>query len=101
MKHSIDELVRAAVFGGDEEKAAARRAIHLQARERGAISSSIYPLYRALGRGEIARKFTVPAFNIRALTYDVACALFRAAKRHNAGTFIFEIARSEIGYTEQ
>jgi fructose/tagatose bisphosphate aldolase len=105
MKHSIDDLVRAAVFGDDAAKAEARRTIHLQARERGAISSSIYPLYRALGkaigRNEVTRKFTVPAFNIRALTYDVARALFRAAMRHDVGPFIFEIARSEIGYTEQ
>jgi fructose/tagatose bisphosphate aldolase len=27
--------------------------------------------------------------------------LFRAAKRHEVGAFVFEIARSEIGYTEQ
>ncbi|HJQ39092.1 MAG TPA: class II fructose-bisphosphate aldolase [Thermoanaerobaculia bacterium] len=101
MKHSIDDLVRAAVFGDDAAKAEARRAIHLEARERGAISSSIYPLYQAIGRNEVARKFTVPAFNIRALTYDVARALFRAAMRHDVGPFIFEIARSEIGYTEQ
>jgi fructose/tagatose bisphosphate aldolase len=101
MKHSIDELVRAAVFGEDAAKAEARKQIHLQAREHGAISSSIYPLYQARGRNEIARKFTVPAFNIRALTYDVARALFRAAMRHDVGPFIFEIARSEIGYTEQ
>jgi fructose/tagatose bisphosphate aldolase len=99
---SIDDLVYTAVFSGDAAaKAEARRQIHLQAREAGAISSSIHPLYRALGRGEITRKFTVPAFNIRALTYDVARALFRAAKRHDVGAFIFEIARSEIGYTEQ
>src|ERR1051325_5474502 len=101
MQQPIDDLVRAAVFGDDAAKADARRAIHLQARERGAISSSIYPLYQAIGRNEIARKFTVPAFNIRALTYDCARALFRAAMRHDVGTFIFEIARSEIGYTEQ
>src|SRR5713226_5986109 len=54
----------------------------------------------AIGRGE-ERPFTVPAFNIRALTYDSACALFRAAMRNDVGAFIFEIARSEIGYTEQ
>jgi fructose/tagatose bisphosphate aldolase len=99
---NIDDLVYTAVFSGNAEtKAEARKQIHLRAREHGAIASSIYPLYRALGRGEIDRQFTVPAFNIRALTYDVARALFRAAMRHNVGPFIFEIARSEIGYTEQ
>jgi fructose/tagatose bisphosphate aldolase len=45
--------------------------------------------------------FTVPAINIRTMTYDLARAIFRVAKRNNAGAFIFEIARSEIGYTNQ
>ena len=99
---SVDDLVYTAVFSGNEAaKAEARRQIHLRARRAGAVPSSIYPLYQAIGRGEVAQKFTVPAFNIRALTYDVARALFRAAMRHNVGPFIFEIARSEIGYTEQ
>ena len=97
----IDQLAYTAVFGDEGAKAGARREIHLRARDHGAISSSIYPLYQALGRSEISRRFTVPAFNIRALTYDVARALFRAAMRNNVGPFIFEIARSEIGYTEQ
>src|ERR1051325_7088972 len=97
---NIDTLVRAAVFGDGGEKADARRTIHLEARRRGAVPSSVYPLYMAMGRNEV-RPFTVPAFNIRALTYDSARALFRAAMRHGVGAFIFEIARSEIGYTEQ
>ncbi|MEW6040697.1 MAG: class II fructose-bisphosphate aldolase, partial [Elusimicrobiota bacterium] len=44
---------------------------------------------------------TVPAINIRGLTYDTARAVFRAAKKLNAGLLIIEIARSEIGYTDQ
>ncbi len=99
---SIDDLIYTAVFSDDASaKAEARKLIHLRARQSGAVPSSILPLYRALGSGEVTRKFTVPAFNIRALTYDVARALFRAAMRHDVGPFIFEIARSEIGYTEQ
>src|SRR6058998_763055 len=101
MAHEIDTLVREAVFGDANAKTNARKQIHLQARKRGAASSSIYPLYAAIGRGEVTRRFTVPAFNIRALTYDSARALFRAAMRHDVGAFIFEIARSEIGYTDQ
>jgi fructose/tagatose bisphosphate aldolase len=98
---NIDQLVHTAVFGDGDAKAEARRTIHLEARRRGAVSSSIYPLYMAFGRNEIDRAFTVPAFNIRALTYDAARALFRVAMKHDVGAFIFEIARSEIGYTEQ
>ena len=101
MTHEIDKLAFTAVFGDERAKSDARREIHLRARKSGALSSSIYPLYSAIGRNEVRRGFTVPAFNIRALTYDSARALFRAAMRHNVGPFIFEIARSEIGYTEQ
>jgi fructose-bisphosphate aldolase, class II len=54
----------------------------------------------AMGRGD-AGGFTVPAINVRAMAYDTARAVVRAAKKLNAGAFIFEIARSEIGYTEQ
>ena len=53
-----------------------------------------------MGRGD-AGGFTVPAINVRAMAYDTARAVIRAAKKLNAGAFIFEIARSEIGYTEQ
>jgi fructose/tagatose bisphosphate aldolase len=99
---TIDDLVYTAVFSGDSAaKAEARKQIHLRARQAGAIASSIFPFYDAIGRGELRPPFTVPAHNIRALTYDVARALFRAAMRHDTGAFIFEIARSEIGYTEQ
>ncbi len=101
MAHELDRLVRDAVFGDANAKSAARKTIHLEARKRGAVSSSIYPFYMAIARGELSRHFTTPAFNIRALTYDSARALFRAAKRHDVGAFIFEIARSEIGYTDQ
>ena len=101
-KSLIDDLVYTAVFSSDAAtKAEARKQIHMAARKHGAISSSIFPLYDAIGRGELDPKFTVPAHNIRALTYDVARALFRAAMRHEVGPFLFEIARSEIGYTEQ
>src|SRR5438045_7225017 len=99
---SIDDLAYTAVFSSDADtKAEARKEIHLRARRNGAVPSSIFPLYDAIGRGELTPAFTVPAHNIRALTYDVARALFRAAMRHDAGAFIFEIARSEIGYSEQ
>src|SRR5216684_8978408 len=98
---NVDQLVHTAVFGDGDAKADARRTIHMGARRRGAVSSSIYPFYMAFGRNEIGRLFTVPAFNIRALTYDAARALFRVAMRHDVGAFILEIARSEIGYTEQ
>jgi fructose/tagatose bisphosphate aldolase len=68
--------------------------------ELGIVPASIQGIYEARGKGEISG-FTVPALNIRTLTYDLSCAVFRSAKKINAGAFIFEIAKSEIGYTNQ
>ncbi|MFC2167420.1 class II fructose-bisphosphate aldolase [Acidobacteriota bacterium] len=70
------------------------------ATEFGIYPSSIQNLYEARAREGIIH-FTVPAVNLRTLTYDSAKAVFRAAKKINAGAFIFEIARSEMFYTEQ
>jgi fructose/tagatose bisphosphate aldolase len=68
--------------------------------KKGIYPSSIHELYMARGRGEFSN-FTVPAINLRSMTYDLAHAIFRVAKRNNCGAFIFEIAKSEMGYTAQ
>ena len=68
--------------------------------EQGAYPASIHEFYMARGRGEFDG-FTVPAINLRGMTYDLARRIFRVAKKNNSGSFIFEIARSEIGYTGQ
>ncbi len=68
--------------------------------EEGIYSASIQEFYVARGRGEFAG-FTVPAINLRSMTYDLARAIFRVAKKNDSGAFVFEIARSEIGYTNQ
>jgi len=68
--------------------------------EEGVYPSSIHEFYMARGRGEFSG-FVVPAINLRSMTYDLARAMFRAAEKNDSGTFIFEIARSEIGYTDQ
>jgi fructose/tagatose bisphosphate aldolase len=70
------------------------------ASEAGAYPQSIHEFYAARGRGEFSG-FTVPAINVRSMTYDLARAIFRVALKNDAGAFIFEIARSEIGYTDQ
>lgn len=68
--------------------------------KKGIYPSSIHEFYMARGRNEWTG-FTVPAMNLRSMTYDLARAIFRVAKRNNAGAFIFEIAKSEMGYTAQ
>lgn len=75
-------------------------AILEEAYEGGVYPWSINDFYLARGRGEFSG-FTVPAINLRTMTYDLARAIFRVAGRLNAGAFIFEIARSEMGYTDQ
>ncbi|GIW62145.1 MAG: aldolase [Patescibacteria group bacterium] len=62
--------------------------------------SSIRSLYTAFGREDI-KGFTVPAINIRTLTYDIARVIFRLMIAQKIGPVIFEIARSEIEYTHQ
>jgi len=66
----------------------------------GIYLSSIYEFYAARGRREFSG-FTVPAINLRSMTYDLARSMFRVAEKNNSGAFIFEIAKSEIGYTNQ
>jgi fructose/tagatose bisphosphate aldolase len=96
-----DDLIRTAVFAPEEEtRAAARWLIRRAGAAAGIHSASIQGLYEAMGRGDVSG-FTVPAINIRALTYDTAQAVFRAARASRAGAVIFEIARSEIDYTCQ
>jgi len=96
----IDNLIYTAVFGSTEVKQRAREYIARLAELLGIFTTSIQNLYEAIGRGETGG-FTVPAMNLRGMTYDMARAVFRAVKRHDVGAFIFEIARSEIGYTDQ
>ena len=97
---ALDELVRQAVFGAPEEREQARWLIWEIGQQAGVRPASIHELYLARGRGQV-RPFTTPAMNIRVLSYDSARAVFRAAKRLDVGALICEIARSEIGYTEQ
>ncbi|MEX2162401.1 MAG: class II fructose-bisphosphate aldolase [Anaerolineales bacterium] len=101
LRAKIGELARLSALGSGAEQAWARYLTRLISLELGAIPSSIHDLYMARGRGEVPPTFTVPAMNLRALSFDAARCVFRIAKRIGAGAFIFEIARSEIGYTEQ
>src|SRR5438552_6479675 len=97
----VDRLAWTAVFGADPElRGTARWIVRSLAAAKGIRPASIHDLYMAMGRGD-AGGFTVPAINVRAMSYDTARAVIRAAKKLDAGAFIFEIARSEIGYTEQ
>jgi fructose/tagatose bisphosphate aldolase len=104
LRNIMDNLIYEAVFEPDDEK---RKNFFILIKELakacGAVPASIQGLYEEIGRNFLSSGpgFTVPAINIRGLTYDVARAIFRKAIEMNVGALIFEIARSEIGYTKQ
>jgi len=100
VKKAMDGLIFDAIFE-EVEEARIKKLLIIKEIAKGmdAIPSSIHGLYEEMGKHFLG--FTVPAINIRGLTYDVARAIFRKAKEKNVGALIFEIARSEIGYTKQ
>ena len=99
-KKQIDTLVRNIIFGDIKKKEDAINAIWDEAYQEGVYPASIHDFYKARGEGQWGG-LTVPAMNLRSLTFDLARAIFREALKINAGAFIFEIARSEMGYTDQ
>lgn len=99
---TIDTLVYTAVFSEDTTlKTEARKTIRELAEASGAHSDSIINLYLGIGKGNIQQTFTVPAINVRFLTYDTSRIIFRLMKQQMVGPVVFEIARSEIEYTDQ
>lgn len=96
----IDVLAHSAVFGAEAVKQYARWLIWEIGQTLGARPASIHEFYMARGKGQWKNR-TVPAMNIRFTNYDTTRAALRAAKKTRAGALIFEIARSEMSYTEQ
>jgi fructose/tagatose bisphosphate aldolase len=97
----VDETVNELVMNDNVvKKRQLAKKIFDNAYEEGIYPSSIHDFYMARGRGEFGG-FTVPAINLRSMTYDLARAIFRVGQKNDSGAFIFEIARSEIGYTNQ
>lgn len=100
LRKMMDELIYSTVFEEkDENKKGMLILVKELAKALGAVPASIQGLYEELGRSY--KGFTVPAVNLRGLTYEVARTIFRRALEKKVGAFIFEIARSEIGYTKQ
>lgn len=97
----IDKIVLELVLAEDTaaKKKLAKKILDI-AYKKGVYPSSIHDYYMARGREEFSGS-TVPAINLRSLTYDLARAIFRVGKKNDAKAFIFEIAKSEMGYTAQ
>ena len=97
---TIDNLAHAAVFAEEEAvRSAARQAIGKAALALGIVPASTQALYEAMAAGRVSG-FAVPALNLRAIAYDSARAAFQAAAQLDVRAVIFEIARSEMGYTD-
>jgi fructose/tagatose bisphosphate aldolase len=97
----IDGLVYKAIFSPEEkDRDQNRKKIIRAAFEMGIAPASIQGLYEASGK-HLYKNITVPAINVRGMTYDTARCIFQAALKHKTGAFIFEIARTEAAYTGQ
>jgi len=94
----MEKLVREMVFGKNKKNT--EKKIKKLAEKSGIWLASTQRLYENIAKGKY-KGFTAPALNIRTMTFDVARAVFRAVKKEKVGAFIFEIARSEISYTNQ
>lgn len=100
-REKVQKLAEMSAIEQGDKQGFARYLTRAAALDLGIIPASIHDLYMAHGRGEAPMTFTVPAINLRALSFDAGRIIFRIAKEMNASAFIFEIARSEIGYTDQ
>ena len=98
---NIDDVVMELIMADDPatKKKLSKKILDI-AYKSGIYPASIHEFYIARGKGEFSN-FTVPAINLRSMTYDLARALFRVGKVNNTNAFIFEIAKSEMGYTNQ
>jgi fructose/tagatose bisphosphate aldolase len=101
LRATIHRLAEVSALESGVRQGLARYLVRLIGAEIGVFPASINDLYMARGRGEVPADFTVPAMNLRALAFDSARAVFRAALTIDAAAIIFEIARSEMGYTDQ
>ena len=97
----MDDLVYTAVFGAGLVRETARWLLWEIGQVIGVYPASIQQLYMEVGTDDAPSNFTVPAMNIRAMNYNTSRAVFRAANSMDVGAMLFEIARSEIGYTGQ
>ncbi len=101
LRSKMRPVARLANFGTPSEQAWAQYLIKELAQKLGIYPASIHSLYGAMARGDLPKQFTVPAMNLRAMTFDLAEAAFRQALEIDAAAIIFELARTEMSYTGQ
>ena len=67
--------------------------------KQGIVLGSIYEFYKKKAKDN--KKVTIPAINVRGMTYNTGRAVFEAARKDKVNCLILEIAKSEIEYTGQ
>lgn len=100
-RKDVVQLAEISAIGEPELKGFASYCIRSAALNLGIYPASIHELYMGKGRGDVPLTFSVPAMNLRVLAFDAARIIFKTALKMNGSAFIFEIARSEMGYTDQ
>ncbi|MDD5370226.1 MAG: class II fructose-bisphosphate aldolase [Anaerolineaceae bacterium] len=101
LRKQIHRLAEISALETGPKQGWARYLTRVIALKLGIYPASIQDLYMARGRGDVPPVFTVPAINLRVLSFDAARAVFHAALGMDAAAMIFEIARSEMNYTDQ
>lgn len=98
--HRLDTDALALALAPADERAERARALRATAEAMGVWPASIRPVYDALAERRIA-PLTVPAMNLRGLTYPVARAAWRAALKLEAAPLLFELAPVEATIGDQ
>ncbi len=96
----IEQLAWTSSFGSGDAQDAARWLVRQIAFAMGAYPASIQNLYMASARGEY-HNITTPAINVRGDVVEFAGTIFRAANNTGTKQVLFELAKSENGYTNQ
>jgi len=97
----INRLAWQLAFGKENQKKKTYQKILSLTQKQGALLASMNDFYMARAKKKAPLDFSVPAFNLRGMAYDMAQAVFKAAIPKKVGALAFELARSEMGYTDQ
>ncbi|MHB8133563.1 MAG: class II fructose-bisphosphate aldolase [Anaerolineaceae bacterium] len=96
----FDLLVRDLALSDPTHRPKLASQIIAQSQEMGVYPAAIGEIYQALGQGTLA-PMTIPAFNIRGLTFALARIIWRKVIKLNTGPVIFELAPSETWAGDQ
>ena len=99
-KLDLDRLVVGIAFAPPAEKSRRARQAIQDLKAFGVYPASIGPWYQAIANGDLPW-MTIPAFNLRGNTYNVARRIWRVAQDLGVGTFIFELAPLEAAVSDQ